>query len=51
MKKCGFGESNHIDNVNKTLKLILEEIKLMHQTMKDISKKLDKISNDTYRIP
>lgn len=47
----GMGENTRIDAVNDTLKLLLEEIKLMHQTMKDISKKLDKISNDTYRIP
>jgi hypothetical protein len=47
----GTDEIPHINNVNNTLKLLLEEIKLMHQTMKDISKKLDKISDDTYRIP
>lgn len=47
----GIDEISHIDNINKTLKLLFEEIKLMHQTMKDISKKLDKISDDTYRIP
>ena len=47
----GIDEISHINNVNNTLKLLLEEIKLLHQTMKDISKKLDKISDDTYRIP
>ena len=40
-----------INNVNDTLKILLDEIRLLHKTMKDISTKLDKISNDTYRIP
>lgn len=40
-----------INNVNDTLKILLDEIRLLHETMKNISTKLDKISNDTYRIP
>ena len=47
----GTEEIPHIDNVNDTLKILLEEIRQLHGTMKNISEKLDKISNDTYRIP
>ncbi|EIJ64999.1 hypothetical protein BD31_I0767 [Candidatus Nitrosopumilus salaria BD31] len=47
----GTDEIPHIDNVNDTLKIILEEVRLLHATMKGISEKLDKISNDTHRIP
>ena len=47
----GTDEIPHIDNVNDTLKLVLEEIKLLNQTMSDISRQLDKISDDTSRIP
>ena len=47
----GTDEIPHIDNVNDTLKLVLEEIKLLNQTMSDISSQLDKISDDTSRIP
>ncbi len=47
----GTEEIPHINNVNDTLKVLVEEIRLLHETMKNISEKLDKISNDTYRIP
>ncbi len=47
----GTEEIPHIDNVNDTLKVLLEEIRRLHETMKNISEKLDKIANDTYRIP
>lgn len=47
----GTEEIPHIDNVNDTLKILLSEVKLLNQTMKEISAKLDKIAHDTYRIP
>lgn len=47
----GTDEIPAINNVNDTLKLILGEIKLLNQTMININNKLDKIANDTYRIP
>ncbi len=47
----GTDEILHINDVNDTLKLVLEEIKLLNQTMNDISSQLDKISDDTSRIP
>lgn len=47
----GTEEIPHIDNVNDTLKILLSEVRLLNQTMQDISQKLDKIANDTYRIP
>ena len=39
------------NNVNETLKVLLSEVQILNQTMQEISRKLDKISNDTYRIP
>lgn len=47
----GTDEISHIDSVNNTLKILLTEVKLLNKTMQEISTKLDKISNDTYRIP
>ena len=47
----GTDEIPHINNVNDTLKLVLEELRLLNQTMSDISSQLDKISDDTRRIP
>ena len=47
----GTDEIPHINNVNDTLKLVLEELRLLNQTMSDISSQLDKISDDTSRIP
>ncbi|MDF2424023.1 MAG: hypothetical protein OPY03_01845 [Nitrosopumilus sp.] len=47
----GTDEIPSIDRVNDTLKLILEEIKLLNQTMMSINNKLDEIKHDTYRIP
>ena len=47
----GTDEIPHIDGVNDTLKILLAEIRLLNQTMQDISSKLDRIANDTYRIP
>ncbi len=47
----GTDEISSIDKVNDTLKIILGEIRLLNQTMVNISNKLDKIANDTYRIP
>ncbi len=47
----GTDEIPHIDSVNETLKILLGEVRLLNQTMKDISIKLDKIAHDTYRIP
>ena len=46
----GTDEIPHINNVNDTLKLVLEELRLLNQTMNDISSQLDKISDDTSRI-
>jgi len=47
----GTEEIPHIDSVNDTLKMILGEIQSLNQTMGNISNILDKIANDTYRIP
>ncbi len=47
----GTEEIPHIDSVNDTLKILLEEIRMMNQTMKDVSNKLDMIAGDTNRIP
>ena len=47
----GTDEIPHINNVNDTLKLVLEELRLLNQTMSDINSQLDKISDDTRRIP
>ena len=47
----GTDEIPHINNVNDTLKLVLEELRLLNQTMSDINNQLDKISDDTRRIP
>ena len=46
----GTEEIPHINNVNDTLKILLEEIRLMHGTMRNIVEKLDSISNNTNRI-
>ena len=47
----GTDEIPHIDSVNDTPKTLLLEVRLLNKTMCDISNKLDKIANDTYRIP
>lgn len=47
----GTDEIPHINNVNDTLKILLSEIQLLNQTMYEISSKLDRIANDTNRIP
>jgi uncharacterized protein YoxC len=47
----GTDEIPHINNVNDTLKILLSEIQLLNQTMQGISSKLDRIANDTNRIP
>ncbi len=47
----GTDEIPHIDKVNETLNVLIAEVQLLHATMRGISEKLDKISNDTYRIP
>ena len=47
----GTEEIPHINNVNDTLKILLSEIRLLNQTMQQISSKLDRIANDTNRIP
>ena len=46
----GTEEIPHINHVNESVKVLVEEIRNMHQTMKNIHEKLDKISNDTNRI-
>jgi len=47
----GTEEIPHINNVNESVKILVEEIRNLHTTMRDINMKLDKISNDTNRIP
>ena len=47
----GTDEIPHIDKVNETLNILIAEVRLLHATMNGISAKLDKISNDTHRIP
>ena len=47
----GTDEIPHINNVNDTLKILVEEVRYMHETMRNISEKLDRIANDTHRIP
>jgi len=47
----GTEEIPHINNVNESVKVLVEEIRSLHATMRDINMKLDKISNDTNRIP
>ncbi len=47
----GTDEIPHINNVNDTLKILLSEVRLLNQTMQNISIKLDQIANSTHRIP
>ncbi len=47
----GTEEIPHINNVNDTLKILVEEVRNLHETMRGISQKLDRIANDTNRIP
>lgn len=47
----GTDEIPHINNINDTLKILLQEVRIMNQTMRDVSSKLDRIANDTNRIP
>ena len=47
----GTEEIPHIDRVNETLMVLLEEVKLMNQTMREMGNKLNQIANDTNRIP
>lgn len=47
----GTDEIPHIDKVNETLKILLSEVRLLNQTMQQISTKLDEIAHNTHRIP
>ncbi|MGY5151872.1 MAG: hypothetical protein ACW9XA_06355 [Candidatus Nitrosopumilus sp. bin_6a] len=47
----GTDEIPHIDSVNDSIKILIQEVRLLNQTMSEIKNKLDKIANDTYRIP
>jgi len=40
----GTEEIPHINSVNDTLKVLLQEVRVMNQTMHDISSKLDRIA-------
>jgi hypothetical protein len=47
----GTDEIPHINNVNDSIKILIQEVRQLNQTMSEIKNKLDKIQNDTYRIP
>lgn len=47
----GTEEIPSIDRINDTLKILLNEIRVLNQTMHEIGNKLDRIANDTNRIP
>ncbi|MBL7018635.1 MAG: hypothetical protein ISR81_06950 [Nitrosopumilus sp.] len=47
----GTDEIPHINNVNDSIKILIQEVRQLNQTMSEIKNKLDKIQNDTNRIP
>ncbi|MFB5634866.1 MAG: hypothetical protein ACE5SV_08410 [Candidatus Nitrosomaritimum aestuariumsis] len=47
----GTDEIPHINNVNDSIKILIQEVRQLNQTMAEIKNKLDMIQNDTNRIP